>query len=351
MKTKSEFTSEQKKLYADQVRKLKGIFSSGKCMFDEPCCSESPISSHTVSKSRYLAQVAENNQVLQWDTNHWANDSLSVTDLTPKYTAIATTFPGFCSQHDSSLFKCLDEDEFMATPKQLFMQAYRTNAREVHCKQAQILAFPQPEDVARLHGQPEPEKATHSLFGELNMQSMEVGLRDNLIHQSRLDQILSVSDFRRLRSCIVPFKFPEKPFMASAGSFYPDFDIHGQEIQDFGDATAFLNTLHFSILPSAGQSYAIFSFLDIEAHGPKQLIDSIMASDRIGDLLAWVPFSYIENTVVRPSWWQSISETMRADIRLTFQDNIDLLSPMSASVSRCPTSFRTGIMTGAPFWI
>lgn len=351
MATKSEFTSEQKKLYATQVSRLKNIFSNGRCMFDSPHCAEPPINSHTISKARYLTHIAESNQVLQWGTDHWADDIHGATALLLKYTTTASTFPGFCSQHDSSLFKCVDEDEFIASPKQLFMLAYRTHSREVHCKRAQILAFPQPEDVARLRGHPEPKKAVYSLFGESNIQSMEIGLRDALIHQAKLNQVLLDADYRRLCSWIVPFKFASLPFVASAGSFYPDFDVYGHAIQDFCNATSVLNTLHFAILPSSGQSYAVFSFLDTEASGPKQLVDSMATSSRLGDLLAWVPFSYIENTVVRPSWWQGLPEMMKLDIHATFRDNMNIFTPMSASISKCPASFKTGIVPGRPFWI
>jgi hypothetical protein len=351
MHTKTELTSEQKRMYADQVRKMKSIFTSGGCMFTGATCSASPIRSHTISRSRYLENVAENNQVLRWKTDHWAEDTTSLFDLRADYTNEATTFPGFCSQHDGALFRCLDDCEFMATPEQLFMLAYRTHSREVHCKKAQILTYPQPEDVARLHGDPEPEKAVHSLFGALNLESAQVGERDTLIHHARLQAVLLSQDFRRLCSCIVPFDFPAQPFIATAGSFFPDFDAHGKEVQDFGDALAVLNSIHYSILPTSGKSFAIFSYLDTEPQGPRQLIDSILASPRLGDLIAWMAFVYIENTAIRPSWWQSLSGTTKAEIHAAFHSNVDPLTPMVPNLSRCPTAFTSGIRPDRPFWI
>ena len=348
--SKSEFTSEQKKLYSEQVRKLKSIFASGNCMFSGAPCSGTPISSHTISKSLYLLQIAEDNKVLSWETDHWAAEALSVTELASQTTVKASTFPGFCSIHDSSLFKCLDDKPFMATREQLFMFAYRTHCREVHCKKAQILGFPQPEDVARLHGHPEPEKAMHSWFAKLNIESMAVGERDGLIHHQRLDNILNSADYHRMCSCVIPFSWDAKPFMATAGSFYPDFDVTGKPIQDFGDAMKVLNTIHVTILPASGQSYAIFSFLDVETNGPQQLIESMIKSSRLGDLIAWLPFCYIENTVVRPSWWNTCSSEMKKAIKEAFHDGIDPTTSMAARIANCPPCFQSGIVPSTPFW-
>ena len=45
----------------------------------------------------------------------------------------ATTFTGFCSLHDSEIFKPIDSNTFRPTdPEHLFLTAYRAVAKELH---------------------------------------------------------------------------------------------------------------------------------------------------------------------------------------------------------------------------
>lgn len=350
MQGPQDLSSQQKRMFADQVRRLKSVFASGGCLFPAQC-GGSAIRSHTVSKSRYLDSIAEGHQVLQWRVNHWSGDESQLIGLQPIYTREASTFPGFCSVHDSQLFNCLDTSDFQASHEQLFMQAFRSHSRELHCKKAQVLAFPNPQDIAALHGEAEPDKARHSLVGELNLIASQVGERDTIMHHARLEAELVCQDYRRLVSWIIPVTHPAGPFIASTGSFFPDFDCTGQSIQDFSNTAICLNTLHFSVLPNPTRSYVILSYLDNEAPGPLQLINSLINSPRLGDLLVWMAFVYIENTMLRPSWWRALPFEVQDALKRAFCTSIDWTSPMQPLLSKCPDNFCSGFKAEQPFKI
>jgi hypothetical protein len=50
----------------------------------------------------------------------------------------ASTFPGFCDQHDGPLFRALETRQFTATPEQLFLLNFRSIARQLHSNQQAV---------------------------------------------------------------------------------------------------------------------------------------------------------------------------------------------------------------------
>ena len=120
-------------------------------------CSGGIVRSHTVSRSQYLSIIAENEHVLQWKHLPWSPTKERLISLERIGLKEASTFNGFCNHHDTKLFKEIDTTPFRASPHQLFAQVYRAHARQVYCKRAQILAFPDPKKIADFHGLENPE--------------------------------------------------------------------------------------------------------------------------------------------------------------------------------------------------
>lgn len=333
------------------IERMRKNFANNACMTPNTSCTAAPIRSHTVSKSNYLAAIAEGGHVLQLRPNYWAPEKAKILSFQKVSIHEATTFPGYCSKHDGEMFQCLDIQAFAATSEQLFMQAYRAHARELHCKNAQILSHLTPNEIEAIRGESDSCKSAVSQFSADHLFSSQVGGRDALIHHTRLEAQLALRDFGRLSSCVIPFRSLGSPVAATAGSFLPDFDIMGRTLQDFGDTSIVLNTLHYSILPGANVSYAILSFLDCESAGPRQLIDSIVAARNIGSLLIWTAMLYIENTVLRPSWWLNLQDTHKEAFNCSLLTNVDPLQPMIPLFDMCPADFAAEIKTDRPFWI
>lgn len=342
---------EQKAAYQSLVSRMRSNFAKGTCMFPGSACDATPIRSHTISKSNYLVAIAEDNHVLQMQPDYWAVERNKLFTYRKTSLNSATTFPGYCGLHDAEMFRCLDIEIFGATPEQLFMQAYRAHARELYCKNAQILSSLNPKDIERIRGESDPANASIAEFNFHHLISSQVGLRDAFIQHERLEAQLEYRDFRRLRSCVIPFHTANGPIIASAGSFLPDFDALGARLQDLGDASVVLNPLHYSILPGATVSYAVLSFLDTESNGPKQFIDSILAAKNLGDLVVWTAMINIENTVLRPSWWESLPVHQKHTFHASAMENLDPSTAPTPMLGKCPEDFVQGIKTDKAFWI
>ena len=104
------------------------------CMCATEECNRPPIHSHLLSES-WLASIAEHGHVLQFDVAV-ENAGKRPVGVMAKKIGInqATTFLGFCQQHDTKIFSCMENEPFTARPDQLAHLAYRSVCQEVCIK-------------------------------------------------------------------------------------------------------------------------------------------------------------------------------------------------------------------------
>jgi len=96
-------------------------------------CSSKIVKAHAIQNNRILNKITENGMVITLDgTLH----NIFQTSYTKGW-GIATTFTGFCSNHDKTLFQDIEDKEFMGSKKQIFLLTYRTKAWHYHKKQEQ----------------------------------------------------------------------------------------------------------------------------------------------------------------------------------------------------------------------
>ncbi|MGC4015322.1 MAG: hypothetical protein QM755_12520 [Luteolibacter sp.] len=101
--------------------------------------------------------IEEGGSVLQWRQDWWTKNGDGLLDLRPIMINEASTFPGFCAEHDGRLFVVVDTKPFYARRDQLFLQAFRAHVRELHCKRAHLSMVPDPTFIAKMHGFENPE--------------------------------------------------------------------------------------------------------------------------------------------------------------------------------------------------
>src|ERR1700740_1426347 len=93
-------------------------------------CVQPVIKAHSISRSAALSKIARSGHVYQPDSNPFQLQKGGGA-IQHRLRGIneATTFTGFCSQHDSSLFKSVDVGDLVLTHEQLFFLHYRALCR------------------------------------------------------------------------------------------------------------------------------------------------------------------------------------------------------------------------------
>jgi len=323
-----KLSSEKARLVNERIDRLRTLHRRPVCLAEGTC--EGVIGrSHTISKSQSLSFIAENEHLLVRQVNLFAGSQNNVLDI--KLTGIneALSFPGFCNKHDNDLFQSLDTLPFMATPEQLFMQAYRCACREYYFKSCQVEAFLDAKEIAELQGLPKDKEYKLSPQFEIIKASMTQGLADAVASKNKFETRLAHGEYWRMRSYIIHSS--SSPVFACAGGFSPDYLSNGETLQDFTDFNASLEQLYVSVIPDQTGIFVVLSFFDDGSMAPTRFIEDLVASSNLATRVAWMCMTRLENLAMKPSWWKSLPEATREKINDAVHYNADVFD------SRLPT--------------
>jgi hypothetical protein len=103
----------------------------GRCLEPGMQCDQPAIQAHSIQNRQTIDLLEQDNHVMAWQPRF----SSSGPDVALRRIGRneASTFAGFCNQHDTELFRPLDTKSFNGTdPEQLFLLAYRGITHELH---------------------------------------------------------------------------------------------------------------------------------------------------------------------------------------------------------------------------
>ena len=273
-------------------------------------CTNKIINAHTVSKSSSLAEIVD-------DTNHVLGLKVSMSALTknggvilPEKTGInqASTFKGFCSYHDKSLFSCIEDEEFSKTNEQLFALVYRAVCKELYAKNSntQISELLKNADKGKsIINQIAIQKmasdfglGTDTALNELN--DFKALLDESLVNNTALDMChLVVSS--------------SSPCPVSVSSILaPDVDFEGKQIQDLSNLKVVPECVIFNSFSSDGNGYIVFSWLKSSLI-INSFIETLVSQriDSVFNAILRFFFSVSENIYISPVWWESLTEELQ----------------------------------------
>ena len=192
----------QNRIYAKYVKRWKNIYQKPVCLAQENCSNKDIGRCHTVSKASSLKYIAEENHLFVRQVNLYAKSDKDLLRVKKLSINEALAFKGFCNEHDRNLFRSLDNSQFIASPEQLFMQAYRCVCREVYFKACQIALSLSAEQIAEIQGLPDDKD--YKLTSDIGLmeQAKIKGLDDILKCKEKFESLLKCSEFIRLRSFV-----------------------------------------------------------------------------------------------------------------------------------------------------
>lgn len=329
----NNISPEKAKLIESHVKRWKKIYRTPICLAQGKC--DGVIGkSHTISEAMSLKYIAENEHVLVRQVNLFGQSEQQVLGFKKLSVHEALTFPGFCNRHDTDLFKSLDRSPFMATPEQLFMQAYRCDCREYYFKACQVQASLDAAQIAELQGLPGDREYKLSPQFELSREAMYRSLGDCIASKEKFEKHLANRDYRRLQSYVIHARC--SPVIACAGSFFPDLLSTGEHLQDFTNFESNLQSLFLSSIPDQSGIFVVLSFFDDEAKAPTRFIEDLTRTDNLPARLIWMCMTRLENTALKPSWWTELPNETRDKINEAVQYNADLFDNRLPTFDRMP---------------
>lgn len=279
-------------------------------------CKQHAIDSHLIQRAR-LARFAQNGEVLQISTDFTAAHAGTPTVIAarPINVSRATVFSGFCAEHDSEIFKPIEQESLVPTKHQAGLLAYRSIAARYHSALHLDGIIPFIED------QLEPKfgevKFTAESLPKLGYAMTRIrhfreSIQDWTRYKKRWDQILLQRDESDFEALVV--RFEEELGVATSVVFAPECDAQGTRLLDMTQRLPALPMMHLSIIPDPAGTVAVLVWhrQDIAS---ERFVSSLEAADRdvLGSVLIRIAYEY-SSPVMGVQWWVSLPSEVGQDL-------------------------------------
>jgi hypothetical protein len=293
---------------------LRESLMRGRCVHPDAgnSCTGEAISAHTVQRNGGLTAIAENGHVLSVKRaaeKLYLNSGKFV--LEKVGVRRASTFNGFCSHHDATMFRPVEMGVRSLNAETCFLLSFRALAYELIIKEAAIASIPLQRDLDK--GRPFHEQVRIQEQLHISNLGFQLGLADLVRFKEGYDKLYRSHAFSEFHCVGVVFD-KVLPVVAS-GAFHPEIDFDGKPLQKLGVGPANHESAAFNLTVLDGVSVAVVGWLGV-ADGPcADFSASLVQAIKIdgGDAAIRLAFEHLENTYIRPSWWDTLSPQQRLE--------------------------------------
>jgi hypothetical protein len=283
------------------------------CFHNDSQCSSQIISAHSIQNNRILNKIAENGKVLCYSKNDKEQEGDLTFTLSPVGRSKATTFTGFCSNHDNKIFTPIELNNYQeGNEEQEFLFAYRALAQSYHARKRAIRLV---QALKNKVGNSNPVIDIYLEASQCTLSQLE---RDKNSFNLALDN----KKFDIVGTRVM--KFQQEYHVAVSSAFTMKNDINGKTINDYSNLNIDLKHLYLTIFPQDGKTFILFSYLKKYKKYLSSTIDYISKStvyDRkiiISNLIA----IHIENLALSPIRWDLMSESDKENFQKLFNQTI-----------------------------
>jgi hypothetical protein len=283
----------------------------GRCLDPEMSCDGAAIRAHSVQKATAIDRIAENDHVYELQMKFVEGTPRCEFNLVGRNRA--STFTGFCSSHDSELFRPIDTQPLSLVDKrQLFLIAYRSVSRELHASLEGAMRMQSAYlDLAAEGKVPRDEPSSKGLEAIQHM------LKPWAVWQYRqryFDARFKDRKYGEIRH--LKFKIKNAPPRLAASSFF------SADLKPWGQPFA---AVIVNIIPTKeDETVVVFSYSKDHARRATEYLRPITRSsgEQKKYELSHLLVDRAENFFLRPSVVDSWSQEKRAAIEKAFNDTV-----------------------------
>lgn len=306
------------------------LYETGPCQHPlasaEACSTPSSINSHTIQRRGGLAAIAEKGHVYSTKKAFMEIEKREgQIDMAKIGVGKASTFPGFCSHHDTELFRPVEQADSVLDAWNGFLLSFRAVTYEVATKDAQLRSHETQRDVID-YGKPFEVQAGIQNFMHMQQQGIRHGLDDVLGLKAMYDSAylkrdLSDFSFYGIKfDCVLPF--------AAAGAFMPEFDFSGKQLQALSTKRN-SNQIALNITQLGSTTCASFGWFGGPNCAAGQLVQSFksLPDAQKSNCLLVLSMEHMENFFCTPSWWEGLPENVSARLHEKIAGGLTVRSP------------------------
>jgi hypothetical protein len=240
-------------------------FRFGKCLEPTMTCTGAAIRAHSIQNAKVFDLISDQNHVTMFKAR-FSKEGPSV-ELKKVGRNLASTFTGFCAQHDAEIFRQLDTEPLdPADSKQLFLLAYRSVSRELHAQMEGAVKTQSAYQDRVTRGLDDGN--TPSPAGMEALKQMCWASQTHQYRSEEFDELIYSKDFGQLEHHVIEMN-DQKPVLAASCLFSLD------EIQVGADCARVV----LNVLPvSEDKTIAIFSFAKKDAGKARLALDRNLVS-------------------------------------------------------------------------
>lgn len=309
----------------DDNRKYSQFKSAGRIRECFYCKERKALEAHSISRARCLSilqeEIAGNSCVYGFDaiTLNYAFGlfrGASPGEFKPVGINKASTFTGFCSEHDRELFDIIDNFDFIPESlKQYFVYCYRAFARAYHKKREEVKSCTSCTDYATQNAGYVLNRTEECRVGL----SIDLGDYPELINNWLIREEFDNLYHYHLQTQV---QLP----IASASFIQPSFDILEHRINDYKVRLP-LNHIFLNIIPEEKTTHILISCFKSQRKSI-QFIESLKAEynrgriNLVGVFLTNLLVFYSENTFIRPSFINQMDYFNKQRLILNLRNSI-----------------------------
>lgn len=295
---------------------LRSLAEKGYC--SHPTASPSTCTkiskAHTVQRRGGLAAIAEDGHVLTVKpTMKGMIDNEGAPGPRRVGVGQASVFPGFCSAHDTQLFKTVEGKDVDFTAATAFLLGFRAIAYERYSKGMQLesLAIQRQMDCG--------QSFFHQRLIQQHIYAHEWGVRRGLRDAERWkadnDAALTSGDTSGLS--FVAIRFDRTLPVVGCGAFHAEFDLNGEPLQRLTRGDIPFDYVAWNMTVFEGRTVVVFSSICPPGGPAVQFMQSVkeLAEDRMADAMVRIAFEQSDNLFLKQSWWEGLTDDDRSALQ------------------------------------
>ena len=288
--------------------------------FNAPAeCSGGLSKAHSIQRAS-LDHIARDGKVYQYSGDF--GDLLKTggrLSIRPVGVNRATTFGGFCSQHDNDLFRVIDVESFRATEEVVALHAYRALAREVWARANALYTIPFYRELDR--GRSVAEQHRIQALLDSYSQGLSQGSDSLRAHKAIWDACLRSSSFADVRFVI--FESPAPAVVLCSGVLLPQYDFQGRTIQDLASPDTRRDLMSVNVIRTDQGSATVLAWHATSDASCERFCRSLASCPNpereIPEALLRLVLSTFENTAISPVWWDALAVEGQTELLARFE--------------------------------
>jgi len=289
-----------------------------------PNCTKTAIQSHSQQKEGQLRTIAKEGKVYTLLRNQYRALKTSSADSLPQLHKIgiseASSFPGFCSNHDRIIFQEIDTKALgQNNEKQSFLLFLRSFCYECSQKRKQFDYYSQLIEQ------------TSNIIPEENIYPLEAWLAGLKLFVERdapsyLERLFPCYDNDDYSSISNNWTILEGNVKASCSCiFSPLLDKHQSYMRLNIDRPQ--PAMSFNLVPEKSRTHIIVSWLQEHTDLTAWVHQYLVSNGKLEEFVNMAAFGESEDTCLNPDLWETASENLKREVQYAMQHN-DFRGPL-----------------------